>query len=85
MKLLSALAAAAVALTGLTVAAPVSAQDRTVVRERTVEPAVTNSRVVVRERTTVRRSYGNRSRRVCTVRYRHGDRIRTCRTVRRYR
>ena len=76
MKFLSAIAAAAVALTGLAAAAPAAAQDRVVVRER-----VTPGRVVVRERTTtVRRSYGyRRPVRTCTVRFRHGERIRTCR------
>lgn len=75
MKFLSVLAAAAVAMTGLAAAAPASAQ-RTVVTER-VTP---NGRTVVRERTTVRRSYGyRRPVRTCTVRYRRGQRIRTCR------
>jgi hypothetical protein len=57
------------------------------VRERIVTPGVRDRRVVVRERTTVRRGYGyrNRTKRVCRVRYRNGERIRTCRYVRRYR
>ena len=85
MKILSIIAAAAVALTGLAAAAPAAAQDRVVVRERTVGPVARNTRVVVRERTTVRRGYGygRQPRRVCTVRYRRGERIRTCR-IRRY-
>ena len=87
MKLLSIAAAALVALTGVAAATPAAAQDRVVVRERVVAPATT-TRVVVRDRqTTTRRSYGYRRqpRRVCTVRYRHGNRVRTCRTVyRRY-
>lgn len=81
MKILTAIAAGVIALTGFAAgAAPASAQT-TVVRER-VTP---NGRVVVRERTTVRRNYGYRRapRRVCTVRYRRGERIRTCR-IRRY-
>lgn len=88
MKFLSVVTAALVAVTGLAAvpaaAAPAPAQDR-VVRER-VTPSG-DTRVTVRERTTVRRNYGynNRSRRVCTVRYRRGERIRTCRYVRRYR
>ena len=73
MKLMSFFAAGLVALTGLApvvVAAPASAQERVVVRERTV--------------VTSRRGYHRpRTRRVCSVRYRHGERIRTCRTVRR--
>ena len=85
MKILSTLAAAAVALTGLAAAAPAAAQDRVVVRERTVVPATRNTHVVVREHTTVRRGYGygRQPRRTCTVRFRHGERIRTCR-IRRY-
>ena len=79
MKFLIPLAAA------LAAAAP--AQDRVVVRERVVTPAARDTRVVVRERTTVTRSSGYRSRykRVCRTRYRNGQRIRTCRNVRRYR
>ncbi|WP_156361879.1 hypothetical protein [Sphingomonas sp. Leaf343] len=56
-------------------------------------------RTVVHERTVVRRGpgygrpgYGRpgyrnrvRTRRVCTNRWRHGERVRVCRTVRRYR
>lgn len=69
MKLLTLAMAGIVAVTGFT-AAPVSAQERVVVRERTV---VRHS------------SYRPRARRVCTVRYRHHERVRTCRTVyRRY-
>lgn len=65
MKLLIALTAGMVAMTGL--ATPAAAQ-----RER----------VVVRERTVVRhQNYRHRPRQVCTVRYRRGERIRTCRTV----
>ncbi len=78
MKIMSILAAGLIAATGLA-AAPASAQERTVVRER-VTPG---GRTVVRERTTTVRRYGyNRPRRVCTVRYRHGERIRTCRFAR---
>lgn len=87
MKLLFPFAAALLAI-GISIpAAAAPAQDRVVVRERTVTPAVSNSRVTVRERTTVTRSSGYRSRykRVCRVRYRNGQRIRTCRNVRRYR
>ena len=82
MKFLSIFAAGIVAAAAFA-AAPASAQDRTVVRERTVvTPApTTHTRVVVRERTSTRRSYGHRPRQVCTVRYRHGHRIRTCRTM----
>ena len=53
-----------------------NAQERVVHRER----------VVTHQRTTVVRRGGPRyhaMRRVCTVRYRHHQRIRTCRTVRR--
>ncbi|MBM6578425.1 MAG: hypothetical protein EOP67_70310 [Sphingomonas sp.] len=51
-------------------------------------------RTIVHERTVVRRGpgYGRhgyrdrvRTRRVCTNRWRHGERVRVCRTVRRYR
>ena len=79
------IAAALVATTGVAAAAPASAQDRVIVRERTVVPEA-RTRVVVRERTRVRRAYayGRRDRRVCTVRYRNGERIRTCRTRSRY-
>ena len=91
MKLLTALTAGLIAVAGFAAtpaaAAPAPAQDRVVVRERTVTPATRNTRVVVRERTTERRGYGYRrhARRVCTVRYRRGERIRTCRRVyRRY-
>ena len=51
------------------------AQDRIVQRER----------VVTNNRTTVVHDNGrryHRARRVCTVRYRHHQRIRTCRVVR---
>lgn len=83
MKILSALTAAAVALTGLAAATPAAAQDRVIVRERTVGPRARDTRVVVRERTTVRRAYGyRRPARNCVVRYRHGQRIRTCRNGR---
>ena len=87
MKFLVPIAAALIAATGF--AAPATAapvQERVVLRERIVTPDV-RSRVSVRERTTVTRSsgYRNRSKRVCRVRYRNGERIRTCRYVRRYR
>lgn len=44
-----------------------------------------HDRVVERHRTvhTVRDRYRPHTRRVCTVKYRHHKRIRTCRTVRR--
>ncbi len=51
-------------------------------------------RTIVHERTVVRRGPGYdrhgyrdrvRTRRVCTNRWRHGERVRVCRTVRRYR
>lgn len=91
MKILTALTAGLIAITGFAAApaaaAPAPTQDRVVVRERTVTPVTRNTRVVVRDRTTVRRGYGYRRapRRVCTVRYRRGERIRTCRRVyRRY-
>ncbi|BCA57872.1 hypothetical protein [Sphingomonas sp. HMP6] len=44
-----------------------------------------HDRVVERSRTvyTVRDRYRPHTRRVCTVKYRHHKRIRTCRTVRR--
>ncbi len=44
-----------------------------------------HDRVVERHRTvhTVRNGYRPRTRQVCTVKYRHHKRIRTCRTVRR--
>ncbi len=54
-------------------------------------PAAAQERVVVRERTVVRhddRRYHNRhvqTRRVCRVERRHGHRERVCRTVRTYR
>ena len=89
MKILTALTAGLIAVAGFAAvpaaAAPAPTQDRVVVRERTFGPGVRNNRVVVRERTTVRRGYGRRARRVCTVRYRRGERIRTCRMIRRYR
>lgn len=84
MKIVTAIVAALVGVTGLTaVAAPAAAQDRVVVRERTVTPAVRHDRVVVRQHTSVHRGYGYRRapRRVCTVRYHHGRKIRACRTV----
>lgn len=86
MKILSIAAAALVALTGPVLfgaaATPAAAQERVVVRERVVTPAAT-TRVIVRDRTTTTRSsygYRRQPRRVCTVRYRRGERIRTCRT-----
>ena len=83
MKILTALTAATVAFTGLAAAVPAAGQDRVVVRERTVDPGMRNTRVVVRERPVVRRGYGyRRPTRVCTVRFRHGERIRTCRFAR---
>lgn len=91
MNILTALTAGLIAVAGFAAvpaaAAPAPTQERVVVRERVVTPATRNTRVVVRERTTVRRGYGYRrqARRVCTVRYRRGERIRTCRYVRRYR
>ncbi|MDB5695921.1 MAG: hypothetical protein JWN21_1464 [Sphingomonas bacterium] len=87
MKFLLPIAAALIATVGATApAAAAPVQERVVVRERIVTPDV-RSRVSVRERTTVTRSSGYRSRykRVCRVRYRNGERIRTCRNVRRYR
>lgn len=89
MKILTALTAGLIAVTGFAAApaaaAPAPTQDRVVVRERTFGSGVRNRRVVVRDRTTVRRGYGYRRqpRRVCTVRYRRGERVRTCRIVRR--
>lgn len=78
------LVTAALAL-GLLCVAPASAQ---VTRETTVRQRPNGT--VVR-RTTVRSSTVRRSgydvrpvrRTVCSVKYRHGQRIRTCRTVRR--
>lgn len=66
----SILAAAAVALTGMTpgLAAPAAAQ-HTVVHERTV----------IRDRPVHRVVH---ARTVCRVEYRHHHRVRTCRTVR---
>lgn len=96
MKIVTALVAALVGVTGFSATAPAAAapaaadagQDRVVVRERTVvTPRATRTRVVVRDRrTTARRyGYGRHRQRVCTVRYRRGERIRTCRYVyRRY-
>ena len=81
------LLAAALAL-GILGAAPATAQvsRETTVRER---PDGTVVRRTVTRRSEVRRtSYGPRrmvNRRVCSVKYRNGNRIRTCRTVRRYR
>lgn len=70
MKLTLLAAAGLTLLTGFGATAPAAAQERVVVRERTV----------VRHET--RRA---RPRQVCTVRYRHHQRVRTCRTVyRRY-
>jgi uncharacterized protein (DUF39 family) len=88
MKFLVPIGTALIATVGLaTPAAAAPVQERVVVRERIVTPVVANTRVSVRERTTVTRSsgYRNRSKRVCRVRYRNGERIRTCRYVRRYR
>ena len=67
MKLLTAFTVAAVALTGI--AAPAVAQrERVVIRERTV---------------THREGYrDHRPRQICTVRYRHHARVRTCRYIR---
>ena len=67
MKILTAFTTVAVALTGI--AAPAVAQrERVVVRERTV-----THRQNVRD---------HRRRQVCTVRYRHRERVRTCRYIR---
>ena len=73
MKLFTLAAAGLVALTGLAPAAltaPASAQ-RTVVTERTVVH-------------TVRHDTGRRwhTRKVCRNQWRHGNRVRVCRTVR---
>lgn len=69
MKLTALAAAAAVAIAGLApgLAAPAAAQ-----------------RTVVHERTVVRGPAPHRwhSRRVCTNRWHHGHKVRTCRTVR---
>jgi hypothetical protein len=74
MKLFALAAAAGLALvSGI---APTAASAQPQVRERVV------TRTVVRED---RRGYRPRFRTVCRVRYRHGDRIRTCRRVRIYR
>ena len=73
MKLFAIAAAGLVALTGLAPAAltaSANAQERVVVRERTV----THARPGYRHRATTRR--------VCTNRWRHGHRERVCRTVR---
>jgi len=73
MKLFALIAAAAVAMTGVApvgVVAAADAQQRVVVRERTV---------VTRRPNVRHRSY---TRRVCTNRWRHGHRERVCRTVR---
>ena len=94
MKLKALFAAALVFAAGLgsTVAAtPAEAQSRTVVTERTTvrtdAPRYRETRRYNQRRTTTRRYAGRRytTRRVCTNRYRDGRRIRTCRTVRRYR
>ena len=85
-------AAALVLAAGATpiAAAPAEAQGRTVVTERTVvredRPRYRETRRYTQRR-TVRRDDRRRysTRRVCTTRYRDGRRIRTCRTVRRYR
>lgn len=89
MKLLTALTAGLIAVAGFAAvpAAAAPVQDRVVVRERVYAPGVRNTRVVVRDRTVTRRNYGygRQARRVCTTRYRRGERIRTCRRVyRRY-
>jgi len=73
MRLFSLIAAAAVAVTGVApvgVIATADAQQRVVVRERTV--------------VTQRPRYRARvhTRRVCNTRVRHGHRERVCRTVR---
>ena len=82
MKILTALTAGLIAAAGFA-AAPASAQDRVVVRERTVTPA--NTHVVVRERTTVRHDrdwHGPRARTRCDWRWPGHHRVRVCRTVR---
>lgn len=74
MKLFGYAAAALVALTGITPVGVVSAADaqqRVVVRERTVVHTRNNYRRPVAKRT------------VCTNRWRDGRRVRVCRTVRR--
>ena len=75
MKILTILAAGAVALTGLAPIAPAAAQ---------------HTRTVVHERTVVRHDGGpryrqraHRTRQVCTTKIRHHKRVRVCRTVRR--
>ena len=77
MKLFAFAAAAGLGL--LTGAAPGVASAQPQVRERTV---VTTRTTSVRED---RPSYRPRYRTVCKVRYRHGERVRTCRQVRIYR
>lgn len=83
MKMLTVIAAALVAATGVAAAPAAAAPVATA--PAAVEP-IAQDRVIVRERTVVRhRNYRRAPRRVCTVRYRYGRRIRTCRTVyRRY-
>lgn len=73
MKMLTILAAGAVALTGLAPIAPAAAQHhvRTVVHERTV---VRHDRPRYRHR-------AHRPRQVCTWKYRNHHRVRVCRTV----
>ena len=86
MKIATLIAAALVGATGFA-AAPASAAPAPAAVAPAPLPDLTQDRVVVRERTVVRRDYGYRRhpRRVCTVRFRRGERIRTCRTVyRRY-
>lgn len=87
MKFLTLIAAALVAATGTAAtAAPAPAQDRVVVRERTVSPSVRDTRVVTRERTTVtRRGYDRpryRFRTACRTTVRYGERRRVCRRIR---
>lgn len=79
MKILTAITAGCIGLAAYCAPTPLvsaaSAQER-VVRER----VITQNRTVVRTN-----GYGRdrfRNKRVCTVRYRNGNRIRRCRTVR---
>ena len=85
-------AALAIGLIG-TVSAPTAVDAQSVSRTTTVrernDGTVVRRTVVRRDvvrRQEVRRGYRARNRRtVCTVRYRNGARIRTCRTAPRYR
>lgn len=77
MKIFTALAAGAVGLAAMIAPTPL-------VTAASAQQRVVTERVVTHNRTVVRHNgyRGWHNKRVCKVRYRNGNRIRTCRTVR---